>query len=152
MPTFALTTNTPRFLASSIDKKAEFLFKASQMIAQETLFFIAAIKLKMMSFPRSGPPQSDGTRVQTGMLRRNWFNQVVAPNQAIQAKVWSTTPYAPMHEYGGDFDRVSSRGKHFVVHMPKRLHVGQAWVADFLPNMRKAINTAYRTTIGNKVA
>lgn len=130
MASFTLTTNTRGFLTTQMKKRTDFMAKAIQLIQQETLYFIARIQRDKMSFPRSGPVQSDGTRVQTGMLRRNWFQSVVAPNQTIKAQVWSTTPYAPFQS--------------------SRLKIGEAWMQDFLPKMRDAINTAFAQTMGSR--
>lgn len=158
MASFTLTTNTQGFLSAQMKKRTDFMAKAIQLIQQDTLYFIALIQSTQMSFPRRGPVREDGTRMQSGDLKRGWFNEVVAPNQAIQARVWTRIPYAPYHENGGTFEvpeheRHMKSGKVVTVRahsitFQKRLHIGEAWTQDFLPKMRDAINTAFAQTMG----
>ena len=83
-----------------------FMFNLKKRVELMELEFIHKIQADHMTVGgRTSPKSPNGTRVITGMLRRNWFPQTVVTNNAITARVFSTTPYAPIHIYGGDVTR-----------------------------------------------
>ncbi len=117
-----LVTNTAQFLKANAAKREEFLKLATLNLNREELFFIGKMQQERMSGRREDPVGADYTRVQTGMLRRNWFNQTVAQNSGITFSVFSTTPYAPFQAH--------------------RIKVGYFWTTYFLNKGRDAINAA----------
>ena len=124
MPSFTLKTNTAAFLTSNQESRAKFFTAATSNLDREELFFIGRMQETRMSGRREDPVSDDQTRVQTGMLRRNWFNNTVQQNDGIQFKVFSTTPYAPFQS--------------------ARIKVATFWVSDFMPKGAEAINRAAR--------
>lgn len=153
-----IKTNTEQFLQHNQEKRREFIEDVALRMAQGELLFITDIKQKQMSGQRG----SLGTNVITDMLRSKWFNTTIRQNQNVKAMVWSTTPYAPLHEEGGTFMvpahgvkehmRKSKNGveynvaAHIVmdhqVVFHKRLRIGEAWEQTFIPNMRKQIDAS----------
>ncbi len=151
MPSMTFKSNTAGFLKAQKDKQVAFVGAVQNQLDRLNRFFIGKIQREQMNFRKDGPPQASGTRVQTGMLKRNWFQQAVLNGQSIMARVWSTTPYAPIHEKGATIRRNSAFGrptKPFMAVYPKRLRIGESWEKDYMPNMRLRINQAFTQTIG----
>ncbi len=151
MPSITFKSNTAAFLAANKEKQGEFVDAVKLQLDRLNRFFIGKIQREQMNFRKDGPPVANGTRVQTGMLKRNWFQQAVISGQSVMARVWSTTPYAPVHEHGGVFQRNSAWGrptKPYTIVMPKRLHIGEEWQRAYMPEMRSRINEAFAQTIG----
>lgn len=151
MSSFSLQTNSPAFQKANKAKLAAFLERAKYELDRLNRFFIAKIQREQMNFRKDSPVNTMGTRVQTGLLKRNWFDRVITATGSIQTRVWSTTPYAPVHEYGGLFRRSSAFGRPtqpFWVQYHKRLRIGQAWEKDYGPAMRVSINKAFADTMG----
>ncbi len=151
MPSITFTSNLPKFQQATKEKQGEFIAAVQLKLDRLNRFFIGKIQKEQMNFRKDGPPVPNGTRVQTGMLKRNWFQQAVVTGQSVKARVWSTTPYAPLHENGGTIQRNTAWGritKPYKVVYHKRLHIGEAWQASYMPEMRNAINQAFASTIG----
>jgi phage gpG-like protein len=132
-------------VAANAAHRAAFMDEVARLFARQESDFINMIKKDQMSYSKEGPAMLTGTRVQTGKLRRDWYNTNIRQNQSIKAMVWSTTPYAPLHEEGGLVRKTSAFGKAtrpYWVHYQKRLHVGEAWQQDFEPKMQANINAA----------
>ena len=153
---FSLSTNTEAFVSSNAESRRNFLIAISQKLPGAVVSFIGKIQQEQMS----GRHGDSGTNIVTNQLRLGW-NQPngeglksvsVDQNQYVKAMVWSTTPYAPYHENGGTYQvpqhfSMSRNGKSFSVrahpvHYTKRLHIGEAWEADFAPSMVGVINDA----------
>ncbi len=151
MPSMTFKSNTVAFNKANKDKQTAFVGAVQIGLDRLNRFFIGKIQREQMNFRKDGPVQSAGTRVQTGMLKRNWFQQAVVTGQSVMARVWSTTPYAPIHEKGLAVRRNSAFGRltrPFVVQYHKRLRIGEAWEASYMPEMRNTINRAFAATIG----
>lgn len=135
--TTTIRTNTDKFLTANRESRVRFLEDVKKKLPAAEIEFIGKIKLEQMS----GQQGYRYTNVVTNQLRGDWYSSTsVTPNQTIQAQVWSTTPYAPIHEYGGPVQRVSKLGKSYVIHYHKRLFIGEAWEATFAPDMARIIN------------
>ncbi len=117
-----LVTNTAEFLKANQATRTRFFEQVATNLNRQELFFIGKMQQERMSGRRQDPVGSDYTRVQTGMLRRNWFNQTVAQNAGITFSVFSTTPYAPFQS--------------------ARIKIGYFWTTYFLNKAREAINSA----------
>ncbi len=157
MPSVIKSNITP-FIQGRVQNRAKFLDAVSNRLGRAELLFIGDIKAKQMS----GQHGSTGTNVITGMLRRQWYNTTIRQNQSVQALVWSTTPYAPLHEDGGivripghtvraHMRRGKKGGSHPVrahavashwVQYHARLRIGEAWERDFVPEMTRIITQA----------
>ncbi len=152
MPSITFKSNLPNFQKANKDKQTEFIGAVQLTLDRLNRFFIGSIQRKQMNFRKDGPPVANGTRVQTGMLKRNWFQQAVISGQSVMARVWSTTPYAPEHEKPDHtVTRNSAFGrptKPYLVHVKKRLHIGEEWQRAYMPEMRSRINQAFAQTIG----
>ncbi len=103
MPSVTFSSNSRQFLQNNKEKQIEFLAEVQVKISALNRLFIGKIQREQMNFPRNNGtkhsgPRAFGTRVITGQLKRGWYDQVIMNNQHINARVWSTTPYAPMHE------------------------------------------------------
>lgn len=132
-----IKTNTEKFLAANRESRVKFLEDVLKKLPAVTVEFVGKIKLEQMS----GQQGYRYTNVVTDQLRGDWFTKAeVTSNQSVKAFVWSTTPYAPLHENGGDFQKVSKLGKSYVVHYHKRLFIGEAFEQSFAPEMARAIN------------
>ena len=144
MPSFTLKTNTAEFLAKNTASRNLFLEDVQTRLNRAELFFIGDIQKNQMT-GHFGPGGTLGTRVVTGMLRRNWFQKTIIINKKIKALVWTTTPYAPLHEEGGLVRKTSAFGKPtrpYWVHYTKRLHIGEAWDTQFQVTMKKEIDAS----------
>ncbi len=153
MPSITFKSNTQAFLKANKEKQVAFVANVQLQLDRLDRFFIGKIQQTQMNFRKDGPPQKLGTRVQTGMLKRNWFQQAVVTGQSVMARVWSTTPYAPIHEKGLTVRRNSAFGRPtqpYMVTYPKRLRIGEAWEKNYRPEMRKRIDIAFTQTIGAK--
>ncbi len=168
MPSFTLESNFAAWNMARNEKRAEFKEKLQVGLKDLNLLFIAKIQQEQMNFPRSGGTRSFGTRVITSQLKWEWKEATVGANQAILCRVWSTTPYAPMHENaekdGAPTDGVYSVPEHsrtsrttgktsivrqHLVYFPKRLHVGEAWRQDYARGFVKRVNKIFAETIGS---
>ncbi len=148
MPSAEWKENGDKLRAKLEGLRPKFLGALEAKLHNEELVFISGIQQKYMSGGgRTSPITPYSTRVITGQLRRNWFNQTVAQGQGITARVFTTTPYAPVHIYGGDFTRNTAWGKpskSYTVHYPARIRVGEAWQADFVPQFKRAMQAAFQ--------
>lgn len=146
-----IKSNVSVVVSSNQAKRAAFMDGAANAIYRATNDFKNKIQDERMHRQATGV----GTNVVTGMLRRDWFNLAIRENQTIKALVWSTTPYAPIHEDGGAYEipggtvkaftrkggvkvRSHWRSGHFV-HYKSVLGIGEAWEKDFLPMMEKQL-------------
>ena len=138
---FTIQTNTQQFTEANTASRVKFLEALVTKIPQ---FAIQPYMNKIRSEQMSGRP---GTRVITDHLRGDWNLPTgglvpcsVEQNPHVKAQVWTAVKYAPIHEFGGDIQMISKLGKSYVIHIPKRLHLGEAWEQSFGPDMVRVIN------------
>jgi hypothetical protein len=152
MPSFTLGSNIGTFRKALSDKKGAFLGEARRELTVVNKAFIAKVQQTQMSYRRDQAPTLRGTRVQTGTLRRDWFEQAAIAQRSIKVKVWSTTPYAPVQELGGVFRRTKAFGKvvrPYWVQYHKRLRVGEAWEKNYPRAGAAAIDRAFVKVFGS---
>ncbi len=148
-------SNVSLVVSNNQAKRAEFFDGVARAMNRAEMLFISKIQAERMHRQSTGV----GTNVRTGMLRRDWFNATIRQNQAIQALVWSTTPYAPELDSEGFYvvpghpvaahTRRKKKGGTTVVkahavgqywvHHKNLLQIGVAWEKDFLPLLEKEI-------------
>jgi len=165
---FTLETNYGAFKRANDAKQNLFFEKLNPALQKLNLLFIAKIQEEQMNFPKSGGTRSFGTRVITGLLKRSWKESTITTRQSIMTRVWSTAPYAPMHE-NAEKDGTPTDGvyvvpehtrvlkkrervsivKQHLVYFPKRLHVGEAWRTDYSRGYVKTVNRIFAEVFGS---
>lgn len=148
---FSVTSNLPAYRAAQAAKRKAFVWRVQNDLSILNRQFIGYIRRTMMNFRKDGPPTDRGTRVQSGKLKRDWFQESVVRSGGVLTRIWSTTSYAPVHELGGLFRRNQAFGRvtrPYWVRYTKRLRVGEAWERRYLPEMPKVIDNAFAVTFG----
>lgn len=139
-------SNTKVAMAATGAKTKNFLSLVQKSLDRAAMVFIGNIQETQMT-GHYGPGGSLGTAVRTGMLRRGWFKEmVIKNNNAVLARIWSTTPYAPLHEYGGVQTRSTAFGKPanpYMVFYHKRLFIGAAFLKTFPDRMKAAVQKSF---------
>ena len=99
-------------------------------LQRQSLFFIGSIQRTQMT----GRP---GLNVQSGKLRRDWFAKTGTQGGVLTARIWSTTKYVVVHEFGATIVPKTAKVLRFKVGgrwvfakrvtIPKRLHLLDAF-------------------------
>ena len=168
MPSVQWKIDSDKLRKKLADLEPKFLGALGDKLGRMSLQFISDIQTKYMNFGgRKSPIVANGTRVITGMLKRNWFNQLAIDGEKLVCRVFSTTPYAPVHIYGGDYQRyarsslghrtikrsgVSARSRmaHIttmahMAHYPARLAgIPNDWNNQFIPAFRTAMHDSFQ--------
>ena len=72
---------------------------------------VAYIQRTYLSFPKDGPPQLNGLRVQSNRLRGSIrASKAVITGAGISSAIGSNVKYAALHEFGGKFTRTQKPG------------------------------------------
>ena len=72
---------------------------------------VSNIQKKHLSFPKTGPTQPDGLRVQSGRLRSAaWASAAVATGTTVTSSIGDNVKYAAIHEFGGTIHHEARMG------------------------------------------
>lgn len=75
---------------------------AATVMDQENQFTVGHIQATYLSFPKTGPSQAIGLRVQTNRLRGALrASKAIASPEGVTSSIGSNVTYAAIHEFGG---------------------------------------------------